>query len=250
MKSFIFYIFVGIFLPFINGVVVFDNNFNTNKLPSAYSCNYGIFSSALNTFITDANIQNLGTNLTTNGNNLQTAINLLLTNAYTTNESTTQDTFYKLCAAQKTFYGKLGYQNVLGCLNVLNLVTHNYTLNDAYLFEQIFTSLNYQCSSGFRINIAHINDYAFTLVNNATLIGSITNNFYGTINLPSTNDEQKCSALKKYHNNMGNLFGKNGKSTEFAYVICQQYAYYMLIKVPQCYLLTYNCNFNDFLNIN
>uniref|UniRef100_A0A0K0FNZ6 Uncharacterized protein n=1 Tax=Strongyloides venezuelensis TaxID=75913 RepID=A0A0K0FNZ6_STRVS len=247
MKSFFALLVAGVTLSLINGRVI---SIKDNLLPSVYPCDYSIFSPALATFMTDGNIQNLGTNLTTNGSNLQKAINLLITNAYTTDQSTTEEAFYQLCAAQKTFYGSIGYQNIAGCLNVLNLVDYNYTLADAYLFEQIFTSLNYQCSSAFRINNAHINDYAFTLINNATMMAAIESNFYGTINLPSTTDQQKCAALKKYHDNMGKLFGGNGKSSEFAFVTCEQYALYMLIKVPQCYSQQYYCNFNDFLNVN
>uniref|UniRef100_A0AAF5CYV5 Protein kinase domain-containing protein n=1 Tax=Strongyloides stercoralis TaxID=6248 RepID=A0AAF5CYV5_STRER len=240
---------IGIILPFINGKISINGNENFQLLPSAYPCNYGIFSAGLTTFINKANINNLGSNLTKNGTNLQTAINLLIKNAYTNDMNTTKDTFYNLCTAQKSFYGSLGYSNVVGCLNVLTLVKNNYTLNDAYLFEQIFSSLNYQCSSGFRINIDHINDYAYTLINNGTLIESITKNFYGTINLPLIDDKKKCDAYKKYHDNMGKLFGMNGNSREFAYVSCQSYALYMLIKVPQCYSMEYDCNFNNFSNI-
>uniref|UniRef100_A0A0N4ZQW7 DUF725 domain-containing protein n=1 Tax=Parastrongyloides trichosuri TaxID=131310 RepID=A0A0N4ZQW7_PARTI len=240
----IFFILVCSLIPFIKGKTFLGKDISSKKLPSAYPCDYNKYTLGLSTFITQSKIQ--GQDLSTNGENLQKGIEGVITGAYTTNQSSTKDAFYTLCNAQANFYGQLGFSNVVGCINVLSLVQHNYSIPDAYLFEQIFSSLDYQCSSGFRINMDHINDYAFTLINSNTVIESIYNNFNSSINLPSSNDVKKCEALKKYHDNMGKLFGGSSNSSEFGYSICEQSAIYMLVKLPQCYSPVYDCNFMDF----
>uniref|UniRef100_A0AC35UFV1 DUF19 domain-containing protein n=1 Tax=Rhabditophanes sp. KR3021 TaxID=114890 RepID=A0AC35UFV1_9BILA len=213
---------------------------------AAATCDKDKFFSGLGSFIVDAGLTGASSAPPSSGQEFKLSVEGRLIDAYHKDPASIEAVYYQLCTAQKGFYKTLGINNIIGCINTIGLIGLDFLAEDAYLYEQVLSSLNYQCGPTFRVFISNINSLGLVITNNSVDIMNCLATF-DAATTAAQNDADTCNALDAYAYCYGKLFFAQSKQQDFGYANCQKELIGMLPRFGQCYSPNYECDLSKFV---